>query len=151
MADDIREKVKKRIALALGSNNEHEARNAAMAACRLIAEHKLLDEPPPRSRGFAPPQHGNPFDELFRAMQDMGGEGFFVNIETPRPTKPPPQPRVERVPRKPKRDASARDVISTHQSAFCTKCGQRILRGKQTTVLHGNYYHPNCYIEATEP
>jgi len=41
---DPRSKAQKLIALAL-SSNKNEARNAAVSACKLISEHKLLETP----------------------------------------------------------------------------------------------------------
>ena len=40
------EKALKLIALAVGSNSSEEARTAAMAAVRLISDHKLLEQAP---------------------------------------------------------------------------------------------------------
>lgn len=165
MAQDVRAKVRFLIERAIhASTPENEARNAAMAACKLIAEHKMLDAPPPRR--VPAPTHvssSNPFEDLFRAVQDMGGEGFFVNFQTaPEPPRPaprksrpaptPPQPSVENVRRKPKRDPGARQIPITDQAAFCASCGQRILRGKYAMwTPGGTVYHPPCYDAVTEP
>lgn len=141
------------------STGENEARNSAMAACKLIAEHNLLDEvvriQRVQTRG---PAVSNPFEDLFRAVADMGGDGFFVNIETPppprrpRPAPTPPQPSVDSVRRKPKRDPGARNIPITDQAAFCSSCSQRIRRGRYATWTPGGVlYHPTCYDNSTEP
>ena len=39
---DVRTKVERLLELAVGSANEEESRTAAVLACRLIKQHKLL-------------------------------------------------------------------------------------------------------------
>ncbi len=46
MYDKITDRVKKLIALALGTHSQEEARTAAKMAVDLIAQHRLLDRPP---------------------------------------------------------------------------------------------------------
>lgn len=45
MSDSHRERADKLIALALNNPSHHEAASAALAACRLIREHKMLESP----------------------------------------------------------------------------------------------------------
>lgn len=76
---DIVEKIQKLIALA-GSDNEHEARNAAMLACRLIREHKI----PIGERGSQPfrrPDVGGIVDltDFFNTVMNQARSGSRVN------------------------------------------------------------------------
>lgn len=45
MSDSHRDRVEKLVALALNNPSEHEAASAALAACRLIREYKMLESP----------------------------------------------------------------------------------------------------------
>lgn len=143
MASDVREKAKKLVALAAKSPNETEARNAALAACKLIDKHALLDERRYASaEAYAPT--GNPFEDFLRDVM-----GATVRTR-PRPAPTPPQPTVERPHKRPPRDPTARTIPIVDQTAFCAACGQRIMRGKFAMWSRGVVYHPTCYENATE-
>lgn len=62
MYDKITDRVKKLIALALGTHSQEEARTAAKMAVDLIAQHGLLDRPPDTRPTAPPPAWNGPID-----------------------------------------------------------------------------------------
>ena len=64
MYDKITDRVKKLIALALGTHSQEEARTAAKMAVDLIAQHGLLDRPQVRAPPppTPPPAWNGPID-----------------------------------------------------------------------------------------
>jgi hypothetical protein len=146
MPEDARGRVLRLIALATApSANETEARNAAVAACKIIKEHGLLDRAapstPPARRGFAASDMQDAIDELFGMHQR-------ARQERVRAARPPPQHTVEGDWPKPKikKDPNARMyVLAT--PAICTGCMRLISHG---TVMVSNrlIWHPKCYEDA---
>jgi len=158
---DVREKVLRLIELAVGTANEHEARNAAVVACKLIKQHGLLEvevkeidffsPPPPSSartrrkvRPVAPPIQAPVYDKeewdlVTEKLRDWMKEAA-----------PPPLPHVpgatkRRVPR----DAEKKDIPIT-MPAWCAGCGQALRRGSYGTWSRGEIWHSTCYATATE-
>lgn len=71
MTTVIRERIEKLLALALNNPNEHEAAAAALAACRLIHEHKALAAAAPTVVSpYLPPQPNSDFTTDEQALRD---------------------------------------------------------------------------------
>lgn len=82
---NVLERVARLVALA-ASSNEHEARNAAVEACRLIREHRLTI-----SDGAASAPHANPspWDWFREVMQTPSPPPATQSPQKPKAKKPP--------------------------------------------------------------
>jgi hypothetical protein len=157
MPEDIREKVRRLIERAVHpSTYENEARNAAMAACKLIQEHKLLKEAPPPSRV---PPFARAAPDMQAALDDLFGQGFSQVFRTQRaqqqaraharPVRPPPEHTVEgEGSRKIPKDPRARPFI-LGSPAVCAYCIEEIPIRTMVIVSGRLVYHARCYEEAT--
>lgn len=123
--------------------NPNEARNAAMQACRLIAEHKLL-EGPPQHRGPLPPGMGHVvimdwgpplsgedgptmadlLDTLFEVQRANDRARESAKAES---AQPPPQHRV------PTAGEYPHNRLAT-EPGWCAGCGQRYTEGQVVIV-----------------
>lgn len=156
---DILLKVHQLITLALNEGaNEHEARNAAMKACKLIQEHDLLEHNRAGRRRIPRPVNVqtimDDFDEIFKqatpagaADEDLysrarGFGGPHSEVRTP-----PPQPRVPGEEKKRTFDPDAKN-IPILDPAWCTGCGQKIKRGAFATWSRGEVWHQPCWASA---
>lgn len=120
---DVRARVQYLIALALGHGNENEAHSAAMQACRLIREHRLLDLP-------ASPVASRPWPDA-GAIMDAYLDGLFKRPGPPAPVQEEPESPVTCSP-----------VLDL---AWCAACGQLIPRGNLAMWGHGLVWHRPCY------
>lgn len=153
MPEDARGRALRLIELAVApSANETEARNAAMAACKIIKEHKLLMEAaaPQRVRmhvsggGVAYDMQAS-FDELFGQVTRQQQRRQQEQV---RPTRPPPEHRVEGdAPQMPK-DPNARTYVLSNR-AVCAGCGDDIPARTIVTVSRRSVYHVACYQAVT--
>lgn len=128
MASDPYEKTQRLIERALHeSTPEHEARNAAMAACQLIAKHGLLRKPRTNKKV-------DPFAELF---SDFAAPARPPPQHKVAPTPPPPVPKQER--------EAWRQVLVPDVSTYCLACAKRITRGTYAIWSACNFFHVGCY------
>lgn len=140
--ENVLKTVEALIALAVGTSNENEARNAAMQACKLIHEHKLLARRPPAQGFYAPPEEG---EWAVQTFDDLMNEVFGNRPRRQEPrAEPPPQPVVQPPAYTPPKDPDAK-LIPVMEPAFCAKCGQRILRGKFAYWSRRQLYHQDCW------
>jgi hypothetical protein len=144
MPQDVREKVQRLIERAVHpSTSENEARNSAMAACKLIQEHKLLKEAPPTSRV---PPFARTAPDMQAALDDLFGQGFSQVFRTQRAQQ---QARAHARPvRPPPKDPRARQFI-LGSSAVCAYCIEEIPIRTMVIVSGRLVYHGRCYEEAT--
>ena len=131
------EKALKLIALAVGSNSSEEARTAAMAAVRLISDHKLLEQAP-APRTAAVPTPDDPLQEWFRKQ-----ERYARNEAARRREAQPPawDPAEHKRPDLPK------GFIRTSAGGrICSKCQDRIY---EIDAVHQpdnhTYWHSACF------
>lgn len=113
-----------------GSENENEARNAAVLACRLIREHKLeIREPVPEPEVDIDAE----VEEILREIK---------NRRSPR-SSPPPPPSSSGGRARPEEPAYS-VVFLRH--ALCCSCS-RSLRGMafQEKKNAMRYWHPHCW------
>lgn len=124
----IAERVRRLVALA-GSDNVHEARNAAMTACRLIREHGLEVR---EARAHAAPSHGS-----------TGTRRHWWASEPEPPRRAHPEPRVRRT----------RGPYSRvwHASAACAECGDPVSEGEGVRGADGRVAHGDCVPAAERP
>lgn len=158
---DARTRVKHLIALALNPGaNPNEARNAALQACRLISENKLLDERPEghvflgmpfeaeqeavQTWGAAYEAGGVSFDQVFEELFGKAAEARRrANAQAPRPARPPPQHRAA------DESAAVREMV-TNVPGWCTGCGLRYTDGQVIVVARDKnwkdtYWHRPCW------
>jgi Protein of unknown function (DUF2786) len=143
MPEDIREKVRRLLELATHpTTNETEARNASMAVCRLIKEHRLLEPRAPR------PRPAVTVDSIHFSMDEIFGQVHRRQSRVS-PTRPPPQHTVEGAqPRMPK-DPTARTFV-LGSPAICAGCNDQIRISTMVIVSHRSVWHPACYHAATD-
>jgi hypothetical protein len=155
---DVRTKVRRLIELAVGTANEHEARNAAVLACRLIKEHNLLE-----ARGFSASEHvaGHPIhpswvkldvdDDFFEAFKDiLRDRRSYPGAEGEEEAPPPPQPSVVSDSKKKVAKDPDKKNIPITMPAWCAGCGQLLKRGSYATWSRGEVWHQPCFEQATE-
>jgi hypothetical protein len=151
MPEDIRGRVQRLIELAVApSANETEARNAAMAACRLIKEHRLLTAAPAPQQVRMHVSGGGIAFDMQDAFDDLFGR--VSRQQRVRPTRPPPEHRVEGEAPKahfPK-DPRARTFI-LGRPTNCSYCLEEIQVRAMVIVSHRSVFHPACYEAATTP
>lgn len=139
MADRI-ERVRKLVALAADANTpSEEARNAAVAACRIIVEQKLTI-----SNGGGV----SAFDEIFasavRDMERAGEDSFDEAIGRRRWPGAGPTPKGR--PAAPKRDTSE-TLITARSAGFCAACGDAYAQGERVVwvALRREILHVECF------
>lgn len=136
MAEDVLQRVKSLIALALGDANENESRNAALQACKLIDKYQLLKAPTP-----AQDMHAL-FETLFGDMERQ-------RSERP-PYRPPPEHHVAGGSPRPRMppDPHVRSVL-LGMKVLCSECKTVIEPPKLVMISRGRVYHRTCYRSAT--
>lgn len=146
MSDDIRERVRRLVELATHPTaNEGESRNAAVVACRLIKEHKLLEVAPIRHVPMRGARHaGFVVNDMQAAMDELFGQ-----VHRSRPARPPPQHTVEGDKPRITKDPAARTFI-LGSPATCAGCNDPIRVRTMVIVSHRSVWHPDCYRAATE-
>jgi hypothetical protein len=156
MPEDVRGRAQRLVELATHpSTNESEARNAAMAACKIIKEHGLLNGGrTERTVSFGGVREVRverdvPFD-MQSAIDELFGQVNRQRQPPPRPTRPPPEHKVEgdntakrRIPV----DMFAREFMLA-SPAICIYCQEAIIPPKRVVVSQRRVFHPACYNEA---
>lgn len=111
------ERARKLIALATNAGaSENEARNAALAAVRIVAEHNLLSAPAPERQNI---------DDMFRRARERWREA-----EPPRPSPPP-------------RSSADGQRMRARYPGMCSRCGKRFAAGAEI-IFDGRARHPGC-------
>jgi hypothetical protein len=145
MSEDPRGRVLRLVELAVApSANETEARNAAMAACKLIKEHKLLEGGTPRSvPGFS--RVRVPVSEdLASALEDLFGAHQrppSVKRHARPAARPPPQHTVEGSEAKPV--APLFGILAG--SAVCKRCLRPMKPGTPVAMSGPSVFHRDCW------
>jgi hypothetical protein len=140
MPQDILGRVRCLIELAVApSANEHEARNSALQACRLIKEHGLLKQPSTPAK--APVAYAVTLDEDFIDSVFRNYTRTSRKDHSPGAVYPP----SDEQPRKP--DPNMNYIIIAFP-ARCGICRTTLPLGKNAVWSRGDYFHPTCY-EAT--
>ena len=130
MTNSLRNRVQRLISLAIDvGTNEHEARNAALQACRLIAEHKLLETPVTQT---ARPE-GSAFAEFLKDL--FGAQVSFAHAAASEARR---------------RAGSARaETVLIQMPANCAGCGRPLPVGTAGTWCRGELWHAGCWTRAT--
>ncbi len=134
---DPRTKAKHLIALALNKGAaEGESSSAALAACRLIEKHKLLDDVlrPSPTRPASPGPWGRPEDRI--SVEDL--DEFFRNFgraSTRTRPVPPPPPRTADATRGYGREVKAEPVRTTGKQ-FKFRFGDVTVIGRTDKAVH---------------
>jgi hypothetical protein len=159
MSEDARGRAQRLIELATHpSANETEARNAAVAACRLIKEHRLLGTqaptppPPPRTRVVY--ATGAVVDDMQSAMDELFGQ---VNRQRQARQQArdqqrarPPEHKVEgdNYPRQKMAPDPRASVFRIASPAICIYCQEVVTPPAPVVVSMRRVFHPACYNEA---
>lgn len=152
--------------------NEHESRNAAVQACRLLHKHGLLAQleanrpwsepaptvvapPPPRPkrRPVRQPEEvsfNDFFVEFMKASQNVSAARARVSEDEVVP--PPPQPHIPETSAAQRRphDPEARSV-PVLQPTWCPGCTGRIQHASYGMWSRGEIWHKQCFHEAFDP
>jgi hypothetical protein len=153
------ERVGKLIALA-GSTNEHEARNAAYLACKLIREHKLIvsleksvSDTSRYDPNVAHAVHFAQASSLEDIFETLFGEEHVARARArsaERTTPPPPKPRPKK-PEKKTTNYRAKNgaiLIDAKYGGYCRDCGVMFREGERVWWKHTG---AGCVHEACDP
>jgi Protein of unknown function (DUF2786) len=149
MSKDIRERVRQLIELATHPTaNEGESRNAALAACRLIKDHRLLD-----TAAVSPSQRytvgidSSSLEDFFAAAirqqrEQQRRQGWHAVSRRPSVRVEGDAPNVKFPP-----DPNARELL-TSDVAWCGACNERIQPPRLVMWSRNEVFHKECYADA---
>jgi hypothetical protein len=170
MADN-REKVRRRILLAVGGANEHESRNAALKACKLLHENNMFGLFDVVASTSTPEDPFSNLEDLFRAAGF--GRRPYRRASTPQPVPPtyprereyvhppstpfdgevfvapPPQPEVAGGVSEVRAHDPDAKVVPIVEPTWCTGCKQRMRYNTTGIWSRGEVWHSTCLTVAT--